>query len=522
MDDILAWARRLVADGRLALLGLAIPQIWMYAAHQQASRFSALSFALLYGAFVTVLLAGALIARAHASDDARGRPSPIGTHAAGMAAIVGMCLFPACRLFGALGLAGTPVADVAFLLCAVLGGGGAAVWFLRWFQTTCRVCLHDGVGFILLGFALAAAISTAVSVAAATSELLAAPLLVVIALATLPAERRAVFSAETHCAPCPGDSPTADRLGIASNPSMPTATRKLDGLGLHLPLVVGELVLFSLVLGLLQGTGPEAQGNSAATWAALALRIAVPLALFCWVGWHGGKAGLVNVSQFVLIAIAVVFVALALAGPAAGVWLSILASVARNFVLVLLTVVLLYIVHACGSDPHFAYGIGRGIHALGTLVGVLAHFLLDAGGLPFALSLNVVLFLVAITFLMLGASSAQAVRLLEEDAARRAGEGHGPGVSATDPAATPAPTPDQLVTATMDALDARCDELAAEHGLTERETDIVKLLAKGRSRGFIATDLVISENTVRFHCRNAYAKLGIHTKQELLSLIGVE
>lgn len=68
-------------------------------------------------------------------------------------------------------------------------------------------------------------------------------------------------------------------------------------------------------------------------------------------------------------------------------------------------------------------------------------------------------------------------------------------------------------------IDGKCCALGEREGLTKREIEIVQLIAKGRSRGYIASSLVISENTVKGHTRNAYGKLGIHSKQELLSLI---
>lgn len=68
-------------------------------------------------------------------------------------------------------------------------------------------------------------------------------------------------------------------------------------------------------------------------------------------------------------------------------------------------------------------------------------------------------------------------------------------------------------------IDGRCIALGERYELTKREIEIVQLIAKGRSRGYIASSLVISENTVKGHTRNAYGKLGIHSKQELLSLI---
>ncbi len=69
-------------------------------------------------------------------------------------------------------------------------------------------------------------------------------------------------------------------------------------------------------------------------------------------------------------------------------------------------------------------------------------------------------------------------------------------------------------------IDARCEALAREFDLTEREVEVMKLLAKGRSKSFIAEELYISENTVRGHARHLYAKLDIHTKAELQDIVG--
>ena len=71
------------------------------------------------------------------------------------------------------------------------------------------------------------------------------------------------------------------------------------------------------------------------------------------------------------------------------------------------------------------------------------------------------------------------------------------------------------------SIDERCEQIAREYDLTEREVDVLKLLAKGRSKAYIAEALVISENTVRGHARRLYAKLGVHTRDELQGLIGL-
>lgn len=68
-------------------------------------------------------------------------------------------------------------------------------------------------------------------------------------------------------------------------------------------------------------------------------------------------------------------------------------------------------------------------------------------------------------------------------------------------------------------VDRQVEDLAAAYDLTPRELQVVRLVALGYSRGAIAERLSISENTVKGHVRNAYAHLGIHSKQELLGML---
>ena len=60
--------------------------------------------------------------------------------------------------------------------------------------------------------------------------------------------------------------------------------------------------------------------------------------------------------------------------------------------------------------------------------------------------------------------------------------------------------------------------IAKKYALSEREGEVLDLLARGNTRMSIAEKLIISENTVRGHVKHIYAKLGIHNKQELLDL----
>ena len=64
--------------------------------------------------------------------------------------------------------------------------------------------------------------------------------------------------------------------------------------------------------------------------------------------------------------------------------------------------------------------------------------------------------------------------------------------------------------------------MGAQHGLTERETEIFSMLARGRNGTFIMEHYVISRNTVKSHIKHIYAKLDVHSQQELIDLVESE
>ena len=66
----------------------------------------------------------------------------------------------------------------------------------------------------------------------------------------------------------------------------------------------------------------------------------------------------------------------------------------------------------------------------------------------------------------------------------------------------------------------RIDGICDTYGLTQREADVVKLLAQGKSNSVIANEMFIAVGTVKAHIQHVYQKLGIHTRKELFELIG--
>lgn len=61
--------------------------------------------------------------------------------------------------------------------------------------------------------------------------------------------------------------------------------------------------------------------------------------------------------------------------------------------------------------------------------------------------------------------------------------------------------------------------IAANHHLTEREAEILRLVAEGATSATIAEALVISTSTARGHAHKIYQKLGVSTREELLEFL---
>ena len=61
---------------------------------------------------------------------------------------------------------------------------------------------------------------------------------------------------------------------------------------------------------------------------------------------------------------------------------------------------------------------------------------------------------------------------------------------------------------------------ASEARLTDRELDVMRLLAQGKGGQEIQDELVVSRNTVKTHVRHIYRKLDVHSQQELINLVG--
>lgn len=61
--------------------------------------------------------------------------------------------------------------------------------------------------------------------------------------------------------------------------------------------------------------------------------------------------------------------------------------------------------------------------------------------------------------------------------------------------------------------------VATERGITQRESEVMLLLAQGKSRRDVCEELSVSPDTVKTHARSIYRKLAVHSQQELIDLL---
>ena len=76
----------------------------------------------------------------------------------------------------------------------------------------------------------------------------------------------------------------------------------------------------------------------------------------------------------------------------------------------------------------------------------------------------------------------------------------------------------QQASSVLDRLPYTCHLIAVEYDLTRREEEILQLLVRGRTAARIAETLCITTATTRTHLRNIYAKLGVHSQQDILDM----
>ena len=226
------------------------------------------------------------------------------------------------------------------------------------------------------------------------------------------------------------------------------------------------------------------------------------------------------------------------AGQAGGVFVGI----AYACFVMIMWCLFAHVAYVTGVPAVRVFGLGRGTSALGTTAGWLlgsqlaGHEMLDATSM-FVVSCVMVLALLVVSMLVFNDRAVGMVlRMVGKRAAQDAqisrdfvcandnlnvvahGDHDGPRDASVpfeqDGDDAQASKSDRAGTWTRSCLD-----IAARFGLSQRETEVLFLLAKGRTIAFIADELGVSFNTAKSHIRHVYVKIGVHTKSELLDLV---
>ena len=162
-------------------------------------------------------------------------------------------------------------------------------------------------------------------------------------------------------------------------------------------------------------------------------------------------------------------------------------------------------------DPVLRYWLIRATGALFILVGWLLGLVVHLSPLPVQISLmlsSFALFVLLIVGLFLTSNV--------EVGGRVAGPMPKPSAAAPEPSVPELPCSNRV---SYEGLDAGLWVAVDKFGLTSREVDVVQYLARGRNAQAIADKLCLSPATVKSHMYRIYAKLDVHSQQELIELI---
>ncbi|MGV8084118.1 MAG: response regulator transcription factor [Coriobacteriia bacterium] len=156
-------------------------------------------------------------------------------------------------------------------------------------------------------------------------------------------------------------------------------------------------------------------------------------------------------------------------------------------------------------SPFKVFGLGRAANTGGIAVGWLISYLITTK-MPFGespllgFSLAMVFVLILTTTLVMN-------------------DGELPQDETSDDSSTPNETGAPESPPLLGHWRQCCTRVAAEHGLSPREEEVLVLLAKGHSMKHIEETLVITYHTAKSHANHIYKKLDVHSREELIELI---
>lgn len=455
----------------VSFFGLTFAMCWCYASQRLAvggleGAFQATQY-LAMGLFMIV---GALASRAS------------GRCAASSRLAIALGLVAAVALAPLLVLPGPWASDPMFMLGVAFVDGALVGWlFLMWASFFARLATRQAYACVCVSVAAAAVFKS-------LPDLLSNDALGVVAFSALPVLTVACFRR------------AARFVGASAVDSNPVCT-VCYGRGTYKALIKPAVGFFCLVMGLalFMGFG-EGTFELPVAYRLVAQLLSVAVAGWALlVGYRSPEA--VGLFSFWFAAVVVVTGGLALGvivGAPFGVLSLAVFTVAQAMAIGLVQLCCADVASRSEAPAECVFGVGWGAcFALPMAVGLWATSALGLREADLQSLAIVVLWMLLVALVLMRPTQSPELRLLA---------GLTPRVAPQD----------------ARAAGTRLDELALACGLTAREQEVIDLYAQGRNRGFISSELVISENTVRDHVKSAYRKLGIHNKQELIDLLRTE
>jgi DNA-binding CsgD family transcriptional regulator len=149
---------------------------------------------------------------------------------------------------------------------------------------------------------------------------------------------------------------------------------------------------------------------------------------------------------------------------------------------------------------------------LGFLYAIVTHQYLNIDGIPMFLLICITSLVIALVLFLYKNNTLGGAHLLELTTSKLGTDQDCP--SSTD-------QPDSLKSAEFKRKRfwIACDSIAERGTLTKREIEVFHLLVKGRNAEYISNKMFISMATAKTHIYHIYAKLGVNSQQELISLV---
>lgn len=289
---------------------------------------------------------------------------------------------------------------------------------------------------------------------------------------------------------------------------------------LSLALIIGGIAVFGLALGLSRGfpAGSPVPFGLPVRFVHQLGVVAISAGFLWWIGAKGRHISFSLLWRLEIVIAAIgAFILMVLPGAATEIAVAIV-NIADTLMLCVLFITAQDVARHSSLHPFVIFGGAWAARVLSRNLGRTVVFALSPMTQSESAVLGFIVFALSLSMVCLLTDNLPRTRKLfiyDDESGEAA-------ASKTTSDSAPFATESEGSTA-ANAAAASSDEqvrgwLRTKHGLTAREIDVALLIARGRSKTFIADELFISENTVRTHSKNVYTKLGIHSREELISL----